>query len=67
MKYKVFQIRTKIVTIKIIESKIWIIIHWNFMSNNNSSYQFTSSISTSLKREALWNIIEPGDPYDIRK
>lgn len=37
------------------------------MSNPNSSYQFTSSITNSLKRDALWNIIEPGDPYDIRK
>lgn len=25
------------------------------------------SISANEKRDLMWNIIEPGDPYDIRK
>jgi hypothetical protein len=24
-------------------------------------------VSSVQKREVMWNIIEPGDPYDIRK
>lgn len=24
-------------------------------------------VSSAQKREIMWNIIEPGDPYDIRK
>jgi hypothetical protein len=38
------------------------------------SYQSTSprlvhssTHSSGLRREVLWNVLEPGDPYDIRK
>jgi hypothetical protein len=24
-------------------------------------------LSNSVKREVLWNVVEPGDPYDIKK
>jgi len=24
-------------------------------------------MTSSMKRDIMWNIIEPGDPYDIRK
>lgn len=33
----------------------------------NSSYQGARNISNAQKRELLWNILEPGDPYDIKK
>jgi len=26
-----------------------------------------SIFSNDVKREVLWNVLEPGDPYDIRK
>ena len=26
-----------------------------------------STYSSSMKKDVLWNVVEPGDPYDIRK
>lgn len=37
------------------------------MSKGPDQYQGTSFLSVSKKKEALWNVVEPGDPYDIRK
>ena len=34
---------------------------------DQSISHITSFLSASRKREALWNVLEPGDPYDIRK
>jgi hypothetical protein len=28
---------------------------------------YSRNFSQSQKRELLWNIVEPGDPYDIKK
>ncbi len=33
----------------------------------NSSIRGRSQLSSTQKKEILWNIIEPGDPYDIKK
>jgi len=32
-----------------------------------SEYNNPNMISRMRKREILWNIVEPGDPYDIKK
>ena len=37
------------------------------MSINSSNPQLGSFMTLSTKRDALWNVVEPGDPYDIRK
>lgn len=26
-----------------------------------------STFSSGMRRDVLWNVVEPGDPYDIRK
>lgn len=26
-----------------------------------------STYSSGIRRDVLWNVVEPGDPYDIRK
>lgn len=31
------------------------------------SYNTSLQVSRDPRREGLWNNIEPGDPYDIRK
>ncbi len=33
----------------------------------NSSLRGRPQLSSTQKKEILWNIIEPGDPYDIKK
>ena len=33
----------------------------------NSSYRGQRQLSSTQKKEILWNIIEPGDPYDIKR
>lgn len=33
----------------------------------NSSYAGMRNINNTQKRELLWNILEPGDPYDIKR
>lgn len=33
----------------------------------NSSIRARQQLSSTQKKEILWNIIEPGDPYDIKK
>lgn len=33
----------------------------------NSSYRGGRQLSSTQKKEILWNIIEPGDPYDIKR
>ncbi len=33
----------------------------------NSSIRGRQQLSSTQKKEILWNIIEPGDPYDIKK
>jgi hypothetical protein len=35
----------------------------NFLPTNPMS----NNMSQTQKRELLWNIVEPGDPYDIKK
>jgi len=37
------------------------------MNLGPSSSQMSSFLTVSTKRDALWNVVEPGDPYDIRK
>jgi hypothetical protein len=37
------------------------------MNLGPASSQMNSFLSVSTKRDALWNVVEPGDPYDIRK
>lgn len=37
------------------------------MSQGPDQYQTNSFLSVLKKKEALWNVVEPGDPYDIRK
>ena len=32
-----------------------------------SSFRGRPELSSTLKKEILWNIIEPGDPYDIKR
>lgn len=32
-----------------------------------SSRQVRVNQSSSLRRDVLWNVSEPGDPYDIKK
>lgn len=33
----------------------------------NSSIRNRPQLNSIQKKEILWNIIEPGDPYDIKK
>ena len=33
----------------------------------NLEPKHTESLNQSLKKSILWNVVEPGDPYDIRK
>lgn len=33
----------------------------------NSSIRGRQMLSSTQKKQILWNIIEPGDPYDIKK
>lgn len=37
------------------------------MHSTNSSNLGLSSYSSAMKKDILWNVVEPGDPYDIRK
>lgn len=38
------------------------------MQGDNDIPNINSRLVSSVqKREVMWNIIEPGDPYDIRK
>jgi len=38
------------------------------MNSQTTSPQLgKSAISSSTRREVLWNVVEPGDPYDIRR
>lgn len=41
------------------------------MSSNfdevNSSMRGRQQLTSTQKKEILWNIIQPGDPYDIKK
>ena len=37
------------------------------MNTEAGAYINSRLVSSSQKREIMWNIIEPGDPYDIRK
>jgi hypothetical protein len=55
------QIRKFNLKIKIIE------ISSKIMSIGSSNPQMSSFMTLSTKRDALWNVVEPGDPYDIRK
>ena len=32
-----------------------------------SSFRVRPELSSAVKKEILWNIIEPGDPYDIKR
>jgi hypothetical protein len=36
-------------------------------SQLDSSRYARSILSNSTRREVLWNVLEPGDPYDIKK
>lgn len=36
-------------------------------SSLKSSGYTTSVASSQIRKEVLWNVQEPGDPYDIRK
>jgi hypothetical protein len=42
------------------------ICHMSF-DTVNSSYAPGRNMSNAQKRELLWNILEPGDPYDIKR
>ena len=37
------------------------------MNTEAGHYINSRLVSSSQKREIMWNIIEPGDAYDIRK
>ena len=37
------------------------------MNTQAGAYINSRLVSSSQKREIMWNIIEPGDPYDIKK
>jgi hypothetical protein len=34
---------------------------------SESGIYYRSVLSNSMRREVLWNVVEPSDPYDIRK
>lgn len=59
----------------IIENKIYsvhygVLLDLNFkltMSMDSGLRINSRLVSSTQKREIMWNIIEPGDPYDIRK
>jgi hypothetical protein len=34
---------------------------------SESNLYTRSVLSNSVKREVLWNVVEPGDPYDIKR
>lgn len=34
---------------------------------SESNLYTRSVLSNSVKREVLWNVLEPGDPYDIKR
>ena len=34
---------------------------------SESGVYYRSVLSNSMRREVLWNVVEPSDPYDIRK
>ena len=36
-------------------------------SNLSVSRDVRSTLSTASRRDVLWNVSEPGDPYDIRR
>lgn len=36
-------------------------------SRMDSTTLSLSNMTSSRRRETLWNVLEPGDPYDIRK
>jgi hypothetical protein len=35
--------------------------------SGSGNMAYNRNISINQKRELLWNIVEPGDPYDIKK
>lgn len=38
-----------------------------FNSQSPSPQLGKSTYSSATRRDVLWNVVEPGDPYDIRK